>query len=71
MQKNKKIINLGGIKIMADVQNKILNTRIQLKYDTYANWSTNNPTLLQGEIAIAILTDVTSQTGANAAGTTG
>lgn len=56
---------------MADVQNKILNTRIQLKYDTYANWSTNNPTLLQGEIAIAILTDVTSQTGANAAGTTG
>lgn len=56
---------------MADVQNKILNTRIQLKYDTYAEWSKNNPTLLPGEIAIAILTDVTSQTGANAAGTTG
>lgn len=29
-----------------------LNTRIQSKYDTYTNWSTNNPTLLQGEIAV-------------------
>lgn len=28
------------------------NTRIQLKYDTYTNWNTNNPTLLKGELAI-------------------
>ena len=30
-----------------------LNTRIQLKYDTYTNWSTNNPVLRTGELAIA------------------
>lgn len=35
---------------------KILNTRIQLKYDSYSNWTTNNPTLLAGEVAIAYLT---------------
>lgn len=29
------------------------NTRIQLKYDTYTNWHTNNPVLLAGELAIA------------------
>lgn len=29
-----------------------LNTRIQLKYDTYTNWSTNNPVLKAGELAI-------------------
>ena len=35
-------------------------TRIQLKYDSYANWTTNNPTLLAGEIAIAkLVNDVT------------
>lgn len=32
---------------------KILQTRIQLKYDTYANWTTNNPILKAGEVAIA------------------
>lgn len=32
---------------------KVLNTRILLKYDTYANWTTNNPVLKQGEMAIA------------------
>lgn len=37
---------------MADVTEKILNTRIQLKYDTYANWKTNNPVLKKGELAI-------------------
>ena len=31
---------------------KTLNTRIQLKYDTYANWTTNNPVLLKGELAL-------------------
>lgn len=35
-------------------------TRIQLKYDSYANWTANNPTLLAGEIAIAkLVNDVT------------
>lgn len=29
-----------------------LNTRIQLKYDTYTNWTTNDPVLLAGEVAI-------------------
>ena len=32
--------------------NTTLNTRIQLKYDTYENWTTNNPVLLAGEIAV-------------------
>lgn len=35
---------------------KILNTRIQLKYDSFANWSSKNPTLKAGEVAIAYLT---------------
>ena len=38
---------------------KILNTRIQLRYDTYANWTSANPELKKGEIAVATLaTDV-------------
>ena len=32
---------------------KILNTRIALKYDTLANWSTSTLVLKTGEIAIA------------------
>jgi hypothetical protein len=32
---------------------RILNVRHRLKYDTYTNWMTNNPTLLAGEVAIA------------------
>lgn len=39
-------------------EEKILNTRIQLKYDSYENWDSKNPTLLAGEIAIAKLTTV-------------
>lgn len=31
---------------------KQLNVRLQLKYDTYENWSTNNPKLLAGEVAL-------------------
>ena len=31
------------------------NTRIQSKYDTYSNWTTNNPVLLEGEIAITVV----------------
>lgn len=34
---------------MANVE---LKTRIKLRYDTFANWSTTNPTLLKGEIAV-------------------
>jgi len=30
---------------------KIFNTRIQLKYDTFTNWTTNDPILLPGELA--------------------
>ena len=43
------------------VENKRLNTRILLKYDTYENWSTNNPNLLKGEMAIAVI-DVSNNT---------
>lgn len=43
------------------VENKRLNTRILLKYDTYENWSTNNPNLLKGEMAIAVI-DVSDNT---------
>jgi hypothetical protein len=32
--------------------NKLINTRIQHKYDTSINWSTENPILLSGEIGI-------------------
>ena len=34
---------------------KTLNTRIQLKYDSYSEWTSKNPTLLAGEMAIATL----------------
>ena len=35
---------------------KIINTRIQLKYDTLANWNTNNPVLRAGEVGLATIT---------------
>ena len=35
----------------------ILNTRIQLKNDTVANWTTKNPILKKGEVAIVTGTD--------------
>lgn len=34
---------------------KTLNTRILLKYDTYANWTSKNPVLKAGEMAIATI----------------
>ena len=37
------------------MENNTIFTRIQLKYDSYTNWTTNNPTLLEGEVAIAKL----------------
>lgn len=47
---------------MAYVQNKELKTRIALRYDTYANWMTNKPKLLEGEIAIATIPSGTQVT---------
>ena len=35
-----------------------LNTRILLKYDTYANWTSNNPVLKAGEMAIATVANI-------------
>lgn len=35
--------------------NTTFNTRIQNKIDTFANWDTNNPVLLNGEIAIVVV----------------
>lgn len=42
-------------------ENKRLQTRLMLKYDSYANWTTNNPLLLKGEVAIAYI-DVAENT---------
>ena len=33
--------------------NTTLNVRIKNRYDTEANWSSNNPVLLNGELAIS------------------
>ena len=45
---------------MAFTKSNELQTRIMLKYDSYANWTTNNPVLLAGEVAIATIPSVTS-----------
>lgn len=50
---------------------KTLNTRIKLRYDLYSNWSTNNPVLLAGEVALAYIpTDNTLNVGQDVTGTT-
>ena len=49
---------------MADTNMKTLNTRIKLKYDSYENWSTKNPVLLAGEIAIATVPSSDANVGA-------
>ena len=41
--------------------NTTFNARLKLKYDTYSNWTTNNPVLLAGEAAVAV---VPASTGA-------
>ena len=46
---------------MASVEKQI-NARFQLKYDSYANWSTKNPELKAGEIAIAYLGNTPNST---------
>lgn len=43
---------------------KELKTRITLKYDSYENWSQNNPTLLAGEVAI-VTVDTNTNPAAN------
>ena len=45
---------------MAFTKSNELQTRIMLKYDSYANWTTNNPVLLAGEVAIATIPSGTS-----------
>ena len=42
-------------------QQKTINARLSLKYDTYANWSSANPVLLKGELAIVEVPDETGQ----------
>ena len=39
---------------------KTFNTRIQLKYDTYSNWTTNDPVLKAGEMALATIQNNTT-----------
>lgn len=34
---------------------KTLNTRIKLRYDSYANWMSSTGSLLDGEVAIAYI----------------
>lgn len=45
---------------MAYTKSNELQTRIALKYDSYENWTTNNPVLLAGELAIATIPAGTS-----------
>lgn len=45
---------------MAFTKSNELQTRIMLKYDSYTNWTTNNPVLLAGEVAIATIPSGTS-----------
>ena len=40
---------------------KILQTRNQHKYDTYTNWTTNNPILKAGEVAVATIASGNTQ----------
>lgn len=40
---------------MPNTNDKIFNTRIRLKYDSFDNWTTHNPLLLEGEVAVAYL----------------
>ena len=43
----------------------VINTRIQLKYDSLADWQTINPTLLEGEIACVSIGEVTTDNQGN------
>jgi hypothetical protein len=52
---------------MNHMAEKTFNTRIQLKYDTYQNWTTNDPVLKAGEMALATIES--NVTGVNSAPT--
>lgn len=43
----------------------VLNTRIQLKYDSYANWSTSNLVLLAGELGICTIPEGSTEATTN------
>lgn len=45
---------------MAYTKSNELQTRIMLKYDSYTNWTANNPVLLAGEVAVATIPSGTS-----------
>ena len=47
------------------INEKVLQTRLQLKYDTYANWIANDPVLKAGEMAVATVAnnDANKSTG--------
>lgn len=45
---------------MAYIKSNELQTRIMLKYDSYTNWTANNPVLLAGEVAVATIPSGTS-----------
>lgn len=42
---------------------KVLKTRIQLRYDEFTNWTTNNPFLKKGEIAVTVIPAAATNTG--------
>ena len=47
---------------MAYTKSNEIMTRISLKYDLYENWTSKNPVLLAGEVAIATIANNTSNT---------
>lgn len=42
---------------------KVLKTKIQLRYDEFTNWTTNNPFLKKGEIAVTVIPAAATNTG--------
>lgn len=42
---------------------KVLKTKIQLRYDEFTNWTTNNPFLKRGEIAVTVIPAAATNTG--------
>lgn len=49
---------------MAYTKSNEIMTRISLKYDSYANWTSKNPVLLKGEVAVATIPAGTATTPA-------
>lgn len=45
--------------------NKIFNTKIRLRYDSFENWTTANPVLLSGEMAITTVVAADAQSQVN------